>query len=342
MKAALHTDSYRLDIAEKPIPQVTDYDHALLRVAVVGFCGSDKHDLDHGPNTGQTPGHEFAGIIEELGSEPGGFAVGDRVLVRPRSRCGICEECRRKPRGQCSNPGVYGCRGKQHPPGAMAEFVLVRTENLTKAPDDVPLEAAVFADPLAVAIHAINLGPNVRGRSCVVMGAGVIGLLLAQVLKLRGAGEVALVDVLPSHLETARLLGDFITLDGNSRDELAPRLESLKSGIYYELAGGESPTLDIAVQCIEPGGSILLISQRPKGVWLNYQWVMGKQLTLQGVSGISDEAWDEAVRLIFEHKVRTEPIITHRFPLEQAEEALLAAVKGDSLKVLLKPNGDTA
>lgn len=340
MRAVVHTDAYKLDVVEREIPQVTDFDHALLRVAAVGFCGSDKHDLDHAPNQPQTPGHEFVGTIERLGSEPGEFRAGDRVLVKPGSRCGNCEECRKRPRGKCANPGVYGCRGVQHPPGGMAEYVLVRTENLTRLPGDVPFEEAVFADPLAVAIHAANLGPDVRGRACVIMGAGVIGLLLAQVLRLRGASEVALVDVLESHLEVGRSLGEFITLGGADRDALAPRLIELRSGIYYELAGGESPTLDIAVQCIEREGAILLVSQRPRGVWLNYQWVMGKQLTLQGVAGHSDAAWDEAVRLLFERKIVTGPIITHRFPLEDATEALAVAAKGDSLKVLLLPNGD--
>lgn len=340
MKAAIHTDTLRLDITDVEPPRITDYDHALIRVGAVGFCGSDKHDLDHPPQRPQTPGHEFSGTIEQLGNEPAGFAVGDRVLVRPRSRCGKCDECLKRPRGACENPGIYGCRGVQHPPGAMAELVLVRTENLTKIPHDISFEEATFVDPLAVAIHAVNLGPEVRQRACVVMGAGVIGLLLAQVLALKGAKPVVLVDILQSHLDTAAGLGDFILLHAGDRAALTGELKPVRSGIYYELAGGESPTLDIAIECIEPGGSIMLISQRPRGVWLNYQSVMGKGLTLRGVSGTSDESWQEATELIFERKVKTLPIITHRYPLEQATDALVTAVQGDSLKVILKPNGD--
>lgn len=340
MKAALHTDALKLEIVRKEVPRVVDPDHVLLRVGAVGFCGSDKHDLETPPRVRQTPGHEFAGVIEELGSDPAGFAVGERVLSSPRAWCGECAECRKSPRGRCERGGVYGCRGSQHPPGAMAEYVLVRAANLARIPDDVSMEEALMVDPLSTAVHAIDLGPDVTGETCVVMGAGVIGLMLAQVLKLRGGARVALVDVLQSHLETARELGEFETLVGDDREALVGRLEALSSGVYYELAGGESPTLDIAIQCIRRGGSILLVSQRPKGVWLNYQWVMGKQLCLQGVAGHSDRAWDEAVELIFRHRVNVAPLITHRYPLEQAQEALMTAVEGDSLKVVLKPNGE--
>lgn len=340
MKAAVHTDAFRLEIVDREVPKVTDYDHVLIKVGAVGFCGSDKHDLDHAPNTQQTPGHEFAGVVADIGSDPAEFAIGDRVVIRPATRCGKCDECLKRPRGKCTNPGVHGCRGIQHPPGAMAEYVLVRTENLTKIPDDVSLEEAAMTDPLGVAIYAVDLGPAVQGSPCVIMGAGAIGLLLAQVLQYRGAGPVVLVDVLQSHLEIATRLGDFVTMLGEDRERLAQELQAVESGVYYELAGGESPTLDIAIECIERSGWILLVSQRPKGAWINYQWVMGKGLTLRGVSGCSKGAWDESMQMIFSHKVQTKPLITHTYPLEDAQEALMTACKGDSVKVMVKPNAD--
>lgn len=340
MKAALHTNALHLDLVEKEIPRILDPDHVLLKVVAVGFCGSDKHDLETAPRVEQTPGHEFAGVIEQLGSEPGEFRVGDRVVCSPRAFCGVCANCQDRPNKPCEKGGVYGCRGVQNPPGAMAEYVLVRTCNLTKVPNDVSLEEACFVDPLAVAVHAVNLGPDVTGETCVIMGAGVIGLLLAQVLKLRGAKSVVLVDISQSHLEVGKLLGDFETCLATDQNRLVSELTNKHSSIYYELAGGESPTLDIAIQCIERDGFILLISQRPKGVWLNYQWVMGKQLTLKGVSGHTDEAWEEAVHLICSHKMKVAPLITHRYPLTHVNEALMTAINGNSLKVLLKPNGD--
>lgn len=340
MKAAVHTDAFKLTLMERPTPEVTDYDHALLKVGAVGICGSDKHDLDHPPMAEQIPGHEFSGIIAELGAEPGDFKVGDRVVVRPQARCGICEDCIRKPRLPCEKGGVYGCRGNNQPPGAMAEYVLVRTENLYAVPDAISLEEAAMADPLAVAIHSVNVGPDVKGQKCVVLGAGAIGILLGQVLKLRGASRVALVDIVPSHLAVAREMGDFDCLLSDDSDALFEALREMHSGIYYELAGGEAPTLNIAIQSIEKAGHIMLISQRPKGAWIDYQTLLFKGLHLHGVAGTSLAAWDEALNLLFERRVTVLPLITHRYPLEEATEALLAAMKGDALKVMIKPNGE--
>lgn len=341
MKAAVHTDALFLDIQDRDIPPITQPDHVLVRVAAVGICGSDKHDLDHPPRQPQVPGHEFSGWVAETGGQAGGFSEGDPVLVRPLARCGQCEGCLASPKARCTWGGVYGCRGNNQPPGAMAQYVRVLAENLTRVPEGISLEEAALADPLAVAIHAIRCGPDVRGRACVVLGAGVIGLLMAQVLKLRGAGQVVLVDIQTSHLKAASMLGDFTLLDSSNRDEVTRTLSSLNCGIYYELAGGEAPTLDIAIDAIARHGWILLVSQRPGGSWINYQHVLFKQLTLRGIAGIGDEAWAEAEQLIFGRKLHLQPLITHRFPLESATEALRVAVEGESLKVMLHPNGDS-
>ncbi|MCC6484411.1 MAG: alcohol dehydrogenase catalytic domain-containing protein [Armatimonadetes bacterium] len=340
MRAAVHTDAFELSLQDWPDPEIRAPDDVIVRVGSVGICGSDKHDLDHFPARPQIPGHEFAGVIHEVGADAAGFKPGDRVLVRPHTRCGKCGECLKTPRGECLSPGVFGCRGVQHPPGAMAEQILVRAENLWKVPDNIPLAHAALADPLAVAIHAVERGPSVRAETCVIMGAGVIGLLLAQVLRLDGAGEVALVDVLASHLEVARGQGEFLTFSGDDREKLEGDLNALKSGIFFELAGGEAPTLDAAIQCIRPGGTVLLVSQRPGGAWINYQRVMGNELNLHGVAGVSDEAWERAVELLFSGRINAAPLITHTYPLEEATRALDTACHGDSLKVCLSPNPD--
>ena len=337
MKAAVHTGAFDLEVVETETPPVREYDDVLVKVASVGICGSDKHDLETPPRRRQIPGHEFAGVVAATGTEPAGFAVGDRVFVHPKARCGVCTECRKKPRGHCLHPAVYGCRGDQ-PPGAMAEYCLVRTENLVRVPDEIPLAHAALVDPVAVAVDAMQSGPGVADQDCVILGAGVIGLLLAQVLKLHGAGRVALVDIRPSHLKIGRELGDFETFLSDDVDRVSCDLEQLDSALYFELAGGESPTLDIAIRAIRKGGTILLVSQRPKGAWINYQFVLFKHLTLRGVSMASQDPWGEATKLVFERKIRLDPILTHHFPLDEVNEAVRTAVEEDSLKVMIHPN----
>lgn len=342
MKAAVHTDAFELSLIDWPDPEIRAPDDVIVRVGCVGFCGSDKHDLDHAPERPQIPGHEFAGVVQQAGPDAGGFEAGDRVLIKPHTRCGRCAQCLKQPPGACLSPGVYGCRGVQHPPGGMAELALVRTENLWRTPDEVSLAQAALADPLAVAIHALERAPSVKGEPCVVMGAGVIGLLLAQVLQVEGASEIALVDIRPSHLEVARGLGEFHTFLADDDERLRSDLASLNSGVFFELAGGESPTLDIAVATARRGAAVLLVSQRPRGVWLNYQRVMGNELDLRGVSGVTDAAWKRALEMLFSGQIATAPLITHTYPLEQATQALKTACHGDSLKVCLFPNADLA
>lgn len=325
-----------------PDPGIRDADDVIVRVGCVGLCGSDKHDLDHAPERPQIPGHEFAGVVEKAGPDAAEFLPGDRVLIKPLTRCGRCEECLKAPRGKCLSPGVYGCRGVQHPPGGMAELALVRAENLWRIPDGVSLAEAALADPLAVAIHAIERGPAISDEACVVMGAGVIGLLLAQVLQIEGAGKIALVDIRPSHLEVATSLGDIATYLADDEDRLRRDLAALDSGIFFELAGGDSNTLEIAVASARRGGTVLLVSQRPRGVWLNYQRVMGNELELRGVSGVTDTAWRRALALLFSGKIVTAPLVTHTYPIEEATQALLTACHGDSLKVCVLPNPELA
>lgn len=335
MRAAIHTDACRLDLVEKPVPEIEE-DEALLKVTVVQFCGSDKHDLDHAPQRPQTPGHEFAGVIERI-ADGSGFSVGQRVAVMPGYRCGKCEGCRAGRR--CKQGGVYGCRGEQHPPGALAEYIKVKIGCLHAIPDHLSLDAAVWVDPVAVALHAINLAGPIEGRDCVVLGAGAIGIVLAQILRRRRAGRIALVDIVPSHLETAARLGEFECLLSDDQRRVTETLTTWEAPVWFELAGGKSPTLDIAIEAAPSAARIVLVSQRPEGAWINYQWVMGKELTLQGSAGYAQEDFPEALDLLAAGAVEVMPLVTSTLPLDRVQEALDAAYRPESIKVAVKPWG---
>jgi len=338
MRAAVHTDAYRLDLVEKPIPEI-DEDEALLKVMVVQFCGSDKHDLDHPPQRPQTPGHEFAGVIDRI-ADGSGFSVGQRVAVLPGYKCGKCDGCRTG--GRCEKAGVYGCRGVQHPPGAFADYIKVKINCLRAIPDHLSLDEAVWADPVAVALHAINLAGPVEGRNCVVLGAGSIGIVIGQILRHRRAGRVALVDIVPSHLETAGCLGSFETFLSDDQERVTAELAALEAAVWFECAGGTSPTLDIAIEAAPRSARLVLVSQRPEGAWINYQWVMGKELTLQGSAGHLPEEFAEALDLLGQGAVQVMPLVTSVFPLDRIQEALDAAYRPESIKVAVKPAGVTA
>lgn len=338
MKAALHVDRFRLDLVERPIPEL-ESGESLLRVKACGFCGSDKHDFATPPRRQQIPGHEFAGVVEKMSGDPGVFSVGDRVLVRPKITCGQCYQCREGDAELCERIRVYGCRGDQ-PPGGFAEYVKVATRHLRPMPAEMSFAQATMADPLAVAIHGFDFTPDMEGERVAIFGAGVIGLLAAQVAHLRGASRIFLVDINLDHLQLGETLGPFETVLAQDDGSHLEQLVEARIGISVELAGGDAPTLDHAIEVTRKGGTVLLVSQRPGGSFIDYQHVMFSQLRLQGVAGQHDRNFSEAIELMGSKQVQVEPILAASFPLESIQEALETALQPGSLKVIVTPGGD--
>lgn len=334
MRAAFHVDAHRLELRrDVPDPQPGP-DEVLIQVKACGFCGSDKHDLETPPRRQQIPGHEFAGII--AGGGDGEFPAGAPVVPNPGIRCGQCPACLSGQDHLCENKRVYGCRGNQ-PPGGFAEYVKVLKQNLNRVPEGVDFDEITLADPLAVAIHAIRLGPDPRGLNCVIFGAGPIGLLAAQVLAQMNARRVLLVDISASHLKVGKSLGTFETFlidpatDPFSHDLGGPFDLSL------ELAGGNAPTLDQAIHYSQRGGTILLISQRPGGSHFNYQHVLFKELKLIGCAGQNRRDFSEAIDWIGSRRIQIKPIISARFPLDEVQSAYDHCITRDALKVIVQP-----
>jgi len=222
---------------------------------------------------------------------------------------------------------VVGCQT----PGGLAEFVKAPVANLRLKPPGLSFEAATLADPLAVALHATSLAPGIDGTRCLVLGAGTIGLLMAQVLRLRGAREVWLADIEEGHLALARSLGRYetVNLATDSADAL-PR----ECDLTVELAGGEAPTLDFAIHALRKGGTALCIAQRPPSR-LPYPTMLFGELRLQGVFGQRSADFAEAITLLATGQVNGEPLISDRFPLQQAQAALHRFLQPSSVKVIV-------
>lgn len=334
MRAAFHVDAHRFELRRDTPDPEPGPGEVLIQVKACGICGSDKHDLETPPRRQQIPGHEFAGVIAAGGE--GMFTDGARVIPNPGIRCGTCAACVSGSDHLCENKRVYGCRGNQ-PPGAFADYVKVLKENLNLIPDGVSFDEATLADPLAVALHAIRLGPDPKGLNCAIFGAGPIGLLAAQVLAEMGASRVLLIDISASHLEVGKSLGDFDTyLVDPSKDPFAADLNG-PFDLSLELAGGNAPTLDQAIQFSQRGGTVLLISQRPGGSHFNYQHVLFKELKLIGSAGQNRRDFSEALDWIGSGRIRIEPIISNRFPLEEIQAAYDHCITRDALKVIVNP-----
>lgn len=339
MRAAFHVDAHTLQLRD-PVaePEPAD-DEVIVRVRACGICGSDKHDLETPPRREQIPGHEFAGVLE---TGAGAFSAGESVLVDPVLRCGECAACRAGRDNLCEKMRVYGCRGTQ-PPGAFAERVAVRARNLHRVPEGLPFHVAALADPLAVALHAVDLGPDPQGLSCAILGAGPIGLLALQVLARREAARVVLLDISGHHLEVARQIGSELGYANLETIEIDPERDPLSYDLggpldlSLELAGGEAPTLDQAIHYSAKGATVLNISQRPGGTRYNYQGALFKELTLIGCCGQSSRDFAEALDWLGRGRILAEPIISDRFPLAEVQAAYNRSITRDALKVMVEP-----
>lgn len=338
MRAAHHVDAWRYEVRDVPLP-VPAEGEALVRVMACGFCGSDAHDMATPPRRVQIPGHEFAGVVEEVRGDAR-VKPGDRVFVDPGLRCGVCPACRSGEDHLCPSVKVYGCRGDQ-PPGGFAEYVAVRADHLYPMNGDVTFEEATFADPVGVAIHAVSKAPKVAGADAVVFGCGPLGILTLCELRRRGAKHLVAVDIVPGKLALAARLTGCETLDARdagSEEALAAR----EFDLAVDLAGGETPVIDQALRITRKGGTVLCVAQRPHGVRLNYQHLVFREINLQGVFGKPARDLEQAIDVIQSRAVDVRPLITACYPLIEIQRALEHFLQPDSIKILVQPHGQAA
>src|SRR3954465_5047002 len=240
MRAMVYRGPYRIRVEEKPRPVIEHPNDAIVRVTMGAICGSDLH-LYHGlmPDTrvGMTFGHEFIGVVDEVGGSVQNLQVGDRVMVPFNVFCGTCFYCARGLYSNCHNVnpnatavgGIYGyshtCGGYD---GGQSQFVRVPFADVgpSKIPDWMDDEDAVLlTDALATGYFGAQLGDISEGDTVVVLGAGPVGLFAAKSAWLMGAGRGVVVDPLDSRLEKARTFAHAETLNFTEYDDIVLQLK---------------------------------------------------------------------------------------------------------------------
>jgi L-iditol 2-dehydrogenase len=294
MKALVLREYMKLVYEDVPRPEIAA-DEVLVRVEACGICGSDVHGLDGSTGRRQPPlimGHEAAGTVAEAGPAVKAWAPGDRVtfdstiyrlddwytqrglynLSDGRMVLGV-------------SPGEY----RRH--GAFAEYVAVPQHILHRVPSSVSSEQAAMVEPVAVAAHAVSLTPVAVGDAAVVVGAGMIGLCLVQVLRAAGCARVFAVDLEPGKRELARKLGADTVLDPRMDDvarEVARATEGRGADVAFE-AVGIAASVSTAIAAVRRGGTVTLVGNLSPTVEVPLQAVVTRQLRLQGSCAIAGE-----------------------------------------------------
>lgn len=342
MKALLLTEPSRLTIADVPVPECPD-DSVLVRVAACGICGSDVHGYDGSSGRRIPPlvmGHEAAGTIAEVGARVADFQVGERVTFDSTVSCGECAFCQRGEVNLCDRRQVLGVScGDYRRHGAFAEFVAVPARILYRVPDTLSLEHAALIEAVSIAVHAARRSQVKKGDTALVVGAGMIGLLVIQVLKHIGCERILAVDLDETRLTLARESGaaEVLVSSADTATQILERTNGKGVDQAFE-AVGFTPTVQLAINSVRKGGTVTLVGNLAPEVSLPLQSVVTRELTLYGTCGSSGE-YSECIELLASGAVKVAPLISAQVPLEEGPAwfARLHNREPGLMKVLLKP-----
>jgi L-iditol 2-dehydrogenase len=343
MKALVLTDYGRLEMQDVPEPGLGLRD-VLVRVKACGICGSDVHGMDGSTGRRRPPivmGHEAAGVVERVGDEVQDFRPGDRVTVDSTIYNPDSYFSRRGLVNLCDDRRVLGvsCEDyRQH--GAFAEFVAVPEHILYRLPASLTFEQAAMIEPVAIALHARRLTPIEPEDTALVVGAGLIGLMMIQVLRQTPVQRVIAVDLDDGRLALARELGAHEVFNTTATD-VPDAVRALTGGrgadVVVECVGAEA-TVRGAILSARKGATVTLVGNLAQDVSIPLQSVVTRQIRLQGSCASAGE-YPESLDLVASGKVNVDRFISAAVPLEQGPEwfdRLYQRTPG-VMKVLLKP-----
>ncbi len=322
--------------AEKPNPPGPN--EVLIRIKKTSICGTDLHIYkwdEWAQKTIPVPmtvGHEFVGIVEEIGTNVQYVKIGDRVSGEGHLTCGFCRSCRAGNKHLCRKTQGIGIECT----GAFAEYLVMPESNVFKVPDSISDEEAAIFDPLGNAIHTA-LSFNLIGEDVLVTGAGPIGIMGAAIAKQVGARHVVITDVNPYRLELAKKVG--VTRAVNvAKEDLKQVMNELGMREGFDVGlemSGSGPAFRQMIDTMNHGGKIALLGILPDSVEINWSDVIFKSLLIKGVYGREIfETWYKMSTLL-QSGLNIKPVITHKYPIDQYEEAFQVMLKGQSGKVIL-------
>lgn len=355
MRAAVYRGVNDVRVETVAVPHIGPGE-VLVRIHACGICGTDLKKIHTGSHSApRIFGHEMAGEIAAVGSGVDGWKVGDRVMAFHHIPCGECYYCRKKTFAQCEAYKRVGCTAGFEPSGGgFAEYIRVMDwivrRGLVRIPDGVSFEQAAWIEPVNTcfkAIRNLSLAPD---ETVLVIGQGPIGILLASLAKRMGAAVVLTSDLYPSRHAVAAQFGLRDPVNAGTQDVVTvarERTEGRGADVVIVAVGGNA-LIRTAMDAVRPGGRVLLFAstQRSEAV-IDPAAVCMDEKSLLGSYSSSAEMQEEAARLVLDgarNGFDLTRLISHRFPLEQAAEAIQFASepRPDSMKILIEPlgNGD--
>jgi len=321
-----------------PRPPIEDH-QILLRTRRIGVCGSDIH-VWHGrhPYTGYpiVQGHEVSGTVAEVGRAVSGLAAGDPVTFMPQVTCGECYPCRHGMEHICESLKVMGFQTD----GAAQDYFPLDADKVLRLPPGLTLDQGAMIEPVSVAAHAIRRGGGAAGKKVLVLGAGTIGNLTAQVARASGAQAVMITDINDYKLAMARRCGlDYVintreeALEAAIRRDFGPD----RADLILECVGVED-TITQAVACARKGTTIVVVGVFGEKPRVDLGLVQDRELSLVGTLMYQRQDYETAIALAGGGRLHLDPLISHRFPFDRYADAYrtIEQAGGQSMKVMIE------
>ncbi len=346
MKKMVLTGIRQMEMIDVPDPVIQKDTDVLIRMAMIGVCGSDVHYYltgKIGSQVVQYPfavGHEGAGVVEKVGSAVKRVKPGDRIAVEPAMSCWQCDQCKLGRHHTCRKLKFLGCPGQVE--GCLSEYIVMPEECCFPIRDKMTLEQAAISEPLAIGVYAVKQSIPMKGAKVGILGSGPIGLSVLLPARGQGAAAIYVTDKIDRRLEVAKKAGATWTGNPDKENivEKITQLEPAQLDVVFECCG-QQEALDQGIELLKPGGKLMVVGiPTVDRISFNIDKLRRKEIGIQNVRRQVD-CVQHALDMIDNGSVNVDPMVTHHFPFTDTQKAfdLVAEYRDGVVKAMIEFGG---
>ena len=325
MKAMVLTGIRAMEMQNLPMPKIQNDNEVLIKMKVVGICGSDVHYYSLGKIGSQIVtypfpvGHEGAGEVIRVGNSVTRVKPGDRIAIEPAMPCGECDQCQDNRPHTCRKLRFLGCPGQAD--GCLNEYIVMPETSCFRIAETMTYTEAAISEPLAIGVYAVNQSIPVKGATVGIFGFGPIGMSVILPAIAKGAGKIYVTDLIEERLTIAKECG--ATWTGNAaKGDIVEQIikeEPLLLDVIFECCGKQE-AMDQAIELLKPGGKLMIIGIPEFDRWsFSVDKMRHKEICIQSVRR-QNHSVEEALELMETNAVNVGKMATHRFPFDRTKE----------------------
>lgn len=342
MKAMMLTGIRSMEMKKVPDPQIIRPDDVLIRIIVLGICGSDIHYYNRGNIGSQkvfypfTVGHECAGIVVDTGPEVRRVRNGDVIAVEPAMWCGECDQCLSGRHHTCRRLRFLGCPGQAE--GALSEFIVMPENSCFKIPGNLTADHGAISEPLAIGVYSVKKAGSLQGLNTAILGFGPIGMSVMLAAKADNAGRIFVTDRIDERLALASKEKSEYSGNPLRHDIVREITEKAPEGldVVFECCG-QQEAVDQALELLKPGGKLIIVGIPEFDTWsLSADITRRHEISVQFIRR-QVGCVDPSLEMMSDGRIDVSAMVTHRFPFERIREAfdLVASYADGVMKAMI-------